>query len=203
MDIQSAERKIKDLQNILNQYNYEYHVLDTPSVPDSEYDRLMNELTALEEQFPELKTEDSPTQRVGGEILDMFEKVEHETSMLSLGNAFNEQDLRDFDRRVRQNAGDDVTYVCELKIDGLAVSLRYENGLFSIGATRGDGTLSVKHNLSNMICESIDNRIEIQPLIIIQVGGCSPVAGSGNYKFTLNRNSINSKDFKQVGGVVA
>lgn len=141
MDLQLAEKKVKDLHNLLNQYNYEYHVLDQPSVPDAEYDRLMRELIELEEQFPELKTEDSPTQRVGGEILDMFEKVEHQSQMLSLGNAFNEQDLRDFDRRVRQGAGENVSYVCELKIDGLAVSLRYEDGLFILGATRGDGSI--------------------------------------------------------------
>ncbi|PAE23600.1 NAD-dependent DNA ligase LigA [Bacillus sp. 7894-2] len=141
MDLQLAEKKVKDLHNLLNQYNYEYYVLDQPSVPDAEYDRLMRELIELEEQFPELKTEDSPTQRVGGEILDMFEKVEHQSQMLSLGNAFNEQDLRDFDRRVRQGTGENVSYVCELKIDGLAVSLRYEDGLFILGATRGDGSI--------------------------------------------------------------
>ena len=102
MDFQSAEKKVKDLQNLLNQYGYEYYVLDKPSVPDAEYDRLLRELIEVEEQFPELKTPDSPTQRVGGEILSMFEKVEHRSPMLSLGNAFNEQDLRDFDRHVRQ-----------------------------------------------------------------------------------------------------
>ncbi|MGN7403467.1 NAD-dependent DNA ligase LigA [Cytobacillus praedii] len=141
MDLQTAEKKVKELQTLLNQYNYEYYVLDQPSVPDSEYDRLLNELIEIETQYPELKTTDSPTQRVGGEILDMFEKVQHQTQMLSLGNAFNEQDLRDFDRRVRQSAGEDVSYVCELKIDGLAVSLRYEEGLFVLGATRGDGSI--------------------------------------------------------------
>src|SRR5699024_7478231 len=94
----------------------------------------------LEAEFPELITPDSPTQRVGGEPLDAFEKVRHAVPMLSLSNAFNEGDLRDFDRRVRQLAGDDVSYVCELKIDGLAVSLIYENGRFVQGATRGDGT---------------------------------------------------------------
>ncbi|TCJ01738.1 NAD-dependent DNA ligase LigA [Cytobacillus praedii] len=141
MDLQTAEKKVKELQTLLNQYNYEYHVLDQPSVPDSEYDRLLKELIEIETQYPELKTTDSPTQRVGGEILDMFEKVQHQSQMLSLGNAFNEQDLRDFDRRVRQSAGEDVSYVCELKIDGLAVSLRYEEGLFVLGATRGDGSI--------------------------------------------------------------
>jgi DNA ligase (NAD+) len=140
MDFQSAEKKAKDLQNLLNQYGYEYYVLDQPSVPDAEYDRLLRELIEIEEQFPELRTPDSPTVRVGGEILAMFNKVQHATPMLSLGNAFDEQDLRDFDRRVRQGVGGDVSYVCELKIDGLAVSLIYEDGLLVRGATRGDGT---------------------------------------------------------------
>jgi DNA ligase (NAD+) len=136
-----TEARIKELQGLLNQYNYEYHVLDKPSVPDAEYDRLLKELVTLEEQFPELKTVDSPTERVGGAVLDAFKKVEHRTPMLSLGNAFNETDLRDFDRRIRQIVGDDFSYVCELKIDGLAVSLRYEDGWFIQGATRGDGSI--------------------------------------------------------------
>ncbi|MHA7139298.1 NAD-dependent DNA ligase LigA [Rossellomorea arthrocnemi] len=141
MDRQSAENRINELHELLNQYNYEYHVLDKPSVSDSEYDQLLRELIDLEGQFPDLKTSDSPSQRVGGAILDAFEKVEHRTPMLSLGNAFNEEDLRDFDRRVRQAVGDDFSYVCELKIDGLAVSLRYEDGVFAQGATRGDGSI--------------------------------------------------------------
>jgi DNA ligase (NAD+) len=141
MDLQAAEQKINEIRSLLNQYGYEYYVLDQPTVPDSEYDRLMRELLELEERFPQLKTPDSPTVRVGGAVLDMFEKVEHRTPMLSLGNAFNEADLRDFDRRIRQVVGDDISYVCELKIDGLAVSLRYEDGLFVQGATRGDGTI--------------------------------------------------------------
>ncbi|MGG1678987.1 NAD-dependent DNA ligase LigA [Neobacillus sp. NRS-1170] len=141
MDLQIAEQKINELRTLLNQYGYEYYVLDEPTVPDSEYDRLMQELQELEEKFPQYKTPDSPTVRVGGAVLDVFEKVEHRTPMLSLGNAFNEQDLRDFDRRIRQAVGDDFSYVCELKIDGLAVSLRYEEGLFVQGATRGDGTI--------------------------------------------------------------
>jgi DNA ligase (NAD+) len=141
MDLQSAEQRITEISSLLNQYGYDYYVLDKPSVPDAEYDKLMQELLELEEQFPQLKTADSPSVRVGGAVLDLFEKVEHRTPMLSLGNAFNEQDLRDFDRRIRQVVGDDFSYVCELKIDGLAVSLRYEDGLFVQGATRGDGTI--------------------------------------------------------------
>ncbi|MEH7481874.1 NAD-dependent DNA ligase LigA [Neobacillus drentensis] len=141
MDLQSAEKRITEISSLLNHYGYEYYVLDKPSVPDAEYDKLMHELLELEEKFPQLKTADSPSLRVGGTVLDLFEKVEHRTPMLSLGNAFNEQDLRDFDRRIRQAVGDDISYVCELKIDGLAVSLRYEDGLFAQGATRGDGTI--------------------------------------------------------------
>jgi DNA ligase (NAD+) len=141
MDLHSAEKRILEISSQLNHYGYEYYVLDKPTVPDAEYDKLMQELLALEEKFPQLKTADTPSLRVGGAVLDLFEKVEHRTPMLSLGNAFNEQDLRDFDRRIRQAVGEDISYVCELKIDGLAVSLRYEEGLFAQGATRGDGTI--------------------------------------------------------------
>lgn len=134
------EEKIKALQNKLNRYNYEYHVLDDPTIPDSEYDRLLHELIALEDQYPEFKSDTSPTVRVGGEVLSRFEKVAHDTPMLSLGNAFNEEELRAFDKRVREAVGD-VEYMCELKIDGLAVSLKYESGRFVQGTTRGDGTV--------------------------------------------------------------
>lgn len=139
MDKHTAEIEMRKLRQQLELYNYEYYVLDKPSVPDSEYDKLMQQLIKLEEQFPELRTPDSPSQRVGGAVLEGFQKVQHTIPMLSLGNAFNEQDLLDFDRRVRQAVGNDVEYVCELKIDGLAVSLRYENGVFVQGSTRGDG----------------------------------------------------------------
>jgi DNA ligase (NAD+) len=141
MEKPNVETRIQELRNILEQYNYEYHVLDKPSVPDAEYDRLMNELADLEKDNPELISSDSPTQRVGGEPLDAFIKVEHREPMLSLGNAFNEHDLREFNRRVQEAVGHNVTYVCELKIDGLAVSLLYENGKLVRGATRGDGTV--------------------------------------------------------------
>ncbi|MGD7023935.1 NAD-dependent DNA ligase LigA [Rossellomorea vietnamensis] len=163
MDIKSAEQKVAELHNLLNQYNYEYHVLDKPSVPDAEYDRVMNELIAIENEFPELRTADSPTQRVGGNTLEAFQKVAHRTPMLSLGNAFNEEDLRDFDRKVRQAAGDDYSYVCELKIDGLAVSLRYEDGLFMQGATRGDGTVGEDITANLKTIKSIPLRIS-EPL---------------------------------------
>ncbi|WP_067725244.1 NAD-dependent DNA ligase LigA [Oceanobacillus damuensis] len=140
MDKQKAENQIKALVELLNQYGYEYHVLDQPTVPDAEYDEKLRELQRLEQEFPELITDDSPTQRVGGEPLDAFKKVQHNVPMMSLGNAFNEQELRDFARRASSGTDEPVTFVCELKIDGLAISLTYENGKFVRGATRGDGT---------------------------------------------------------------
>ncbi|MDD1514940.1 NAD-dependent DNA ligase LigA [Priestia megaterium] len=163
MEFETAKSRVQELRDLLNQYGYEYYVLDQPSVPDAEYDKLMNELIGIEESFPELKTADSPTQRIGGQVLDAFEKVQHQTSMLSLGNAFNEEDLRDFDRRVRQAVGDEFSYVCELKIDGLAVSLRYEDGYLVLGATRGDGTTgeNITENLKTI--RSIPLRIK-EPL---------------------------------------
>ncbi|MGD6830544.1 NAD-dependent DNA ligase LigA [Sutcliffiella halmapala] len=160
MERDKAEKRVRELHDILNRYNYEYHVLDKPSVSDAEYDSLLHELLTLEKDFPELQTSDSPSQRVGGNILEMFNKVEHRTPMLSLGNAFNEDDLRDFDRRVRQGVGDEVTYVCELKIDGLAVSLRYEDGVFAQGATRGDGTTGEDITMNLKTIRSIPLRLK-------------------------------------------
>ncbi|MFU0789033.1 MAG: NAD-dependent DNA ligase LigA [Virgibacillus proomii] len=139
MDKQQAKQKMEQLTEELNQYNYEYHVLDQPSVEDAIYDQKMQELRKLEEAYPDLVHPDSPTQRVGGEPLDAFQKVEHKIPMLSLANAFNEQDIRDFVRRASQGIEEPISFVCELKIDGLAVSLTYENGKFVRGATRGDG----------------------------------------------------------------
>ncbi|ANX10676.1 DNA ligase (NAD(+)) LigA [Fictibacillus arsenicus] len=152
MNEEHAKERILELRELLEKYNYEYHVLDKPSVPDAEYDQLMKELIELENNHPELHDDHSPTSRVGGAILDFFEKVEHTVPMLSLGNAFNDQDLRDFDRRVRDGVGDNVTYVAELKIDGLAVSLLYEDGRFVRGATRGDGTIGedITNNLKTI-----------------------------------------------------
>jgi DNA ligase (NAD+) len=141
MGQQKVEKRIEELRKQLDEYGHHYYVLDKPIVSDTEYDTLMQELIRLEEENPEFVSEDSPTVRIGGETLPFFEKVQHRTPMLSLGNAFSDADLRDFDRRVRQLVGDDVSYSCELKIDGLAVSLTYEDGKFTQGATRGDGSI--------------------------------------------------------------
>ena len=141
MELQQIEQIIQKLRQTINQHNYSYYVLDKPTVTDQEYDEMMRELIQLEEQFPQFFTPDSPTQKVGGQPLPYFEKVEHKSPLLSLGNAYNEQDLYEFDRRVRQAAGtEQVKYMVELKIDGLAVALTYEKGLFVLGATRGDGS---------------------------------------------------------------
>ncbi|TBU88825.1 NAD-dependent DNA ligase LigA [Phytopseudomonas dryadis] len=142
-----AAQRILELRTELDVHNYRYHVLDEPSIPDAEYDRMFRELKALEAEHPHLITPDSPTQRVGDLALSAFSQVRHEIPMLSLGNAFEENDLREFDRRVVEGldapAGElfaTVEYSCEPKLDGLAVSLLYEQGQLVRGATRGDGT---------------------------------------------------------------
>ncbi len=134
-----------ELRATIDDANYRYHVLDDPQMEDAAYDRLLRELTELEAAHPELATPDSPTQRVGAVPSSLFAEVRHETPMLSLGNAFGHDELREFDARVRKGLalGEEdpaVTYVCELKIDGLAISLRYEGRSFIRGATRGDGS---------------------------------------------------------------
>src|SRR5688500_16989447 len=139
------ETRDAELRGVLNDANYRYHVLDAPTISDREYDLLFRELTELEAAHPDLVADDSPTQRVGAPVEGGFPSVRHEVPMLSLGNAFGADDLREFDVRVRRGLGraaDDppVAYVCELKIDGLAISLRYDGRQFVRGATRGDGT---------------------------------------------------------------
>ncbi|WP_034916263.1 NAD-dependent DNA ligase LigA [Erwinia sp. 9145] len=140
--MQSPQDKITALHTTLRHHEYLYHVLDAPEVPDAEYDRLMQELKALEAAHPELITPDSPTQRVGAAPLSAFEQVRHEIPMLSLDNAFDEESYLAFNKRVqdRLKSTDDITFCCELKLDGVAVSLLYENGLLVSAATRGDGT---------------------------------------------------------------
>jgi DNA ligase (NAD+) len=143
-----SESSIDAIKDQLRYHNHRYYILDDPSVPDAEYDRLMQQLLAIEAKHPELITPDSPTQRVGATPLEGFKQVTHALPMLSLDNAFNEQDLKDFDRKVRerlfkangQDLDTQITYTCEPKLDGIAVSLTYEDGLLSFAATRGDGS---------------------------------------------------------------
>ena len=139
MGIDKLEKKVDELIKLINKHSYNYYMLDKPEISDYDFDMLMKELIELESTFPALKRADSPTQRVGGEVLQGFGEVVHKTPKLSLGNVFDENDIRDFDSRVRKTVGDDVEYVVELKIDGLTVVLNYEEGRFVQGATRGDG----------------------------------------------------------------
>jgi len=138
---EEAKKRITELTELVTSYDRAYFVEDEPLVSDAVYDQIFHELLHLEEQYPDLALDHSPTKRVGSEPIGAFEKVEHEVAMLSLGNAFHEQELHDFHRRVTSVIGDKVEYVCELKIDGLAISLTYDNGQFVRGATRGDGAV--------------------------------------------------------------
>jgi len=138
---QDVQDRIADLRDEIDRHNYRYYVLDEPSIPDAEYDRLLRELQALEARHPGLITPDSPTQRVGGAPLSAFGEVVHKVPMLSLDNAFSEEELTAWDNRVRDRLGDtaEVAYAAEPKLDGLAISLRYEGGRLVQAATRGDG----------------------------------------------------------------
>lgn len=146
------EKRVEELSSLLHKYGHAYYDLDQPLVPDAAYDAYFQELLGIEAEHPDLIMPDSPTQRVGGKILAGFGKVTHENPMLSLSNAFNEADLRDFDRRVQEATTSNVSYICELKIDGLAISLRYVEGRFVQGATRGDGAIGedITANLSTI-----------------------------------------------------
>lgn len=141
MDFKQAQKRVEELVLELNQYSHEYYVLDAPTISDAEYDQLYRELVELEETYPELTKQDSPTQRVGDALIEGFEKVEHSSQMLSLENAFSLEELEAFNRRVTQQAGNEFTYFSEMKIDGLAIAIRYEEGLLVQAATRGDGQI--------------------------------------------------------------
>ncbi|MBV8369086.1 MAG: NAD-dependent DNA ligase LigA, partial [Candidatus Eremiobacteraeota bacterium] len=142
MAVRDYRKRARELRARIDEANYRYHVLDDPQVSDADYDMLLRELIDLEESHPELRTPDSPTQRVGGTPASGFPPYVHARPMLSLANAFDENELTAFDARVRKLGGvqGDVAYTCELKIDGLAMSLRYDNGRLTAGGTRGDGS---------------------------------------------------------------
>ena len=151
-----ASRK-DELCGLINKFNYQYHTIDNPEVSDSEYDRLFRELKQIENNYPALLTLDSPTQRVGGQVLDKFSQVSHSLPMLSLDNMFNEADLKAFDKRVKDwlNSENTPTYVAEPKLDGLAISLRYEQGILVQAATRGDGNVGEDVTVNTRTISSI------------------------------------------------
>ena len=136
----TIQQRIEELKEQLNRWSHEYYVEDKPTATDADYDKAYHELVALEVEHPEFVTPDSPTQRVGGEVLDQFQKVTHTNPMLSLSNAFSKEDLEEFDARLRKLTNRAIEYVCELKIDGLSIALTYQDGQLVLGATRGDGT---------------------------------------------------------------
>jgi DNA ligase (NAD+) len=162
----ALQKEITELRDALDLHSYKYYVLDEPSIPDAEYDRLFGRLKEIEAEHPEMITADSPTQRVGAMPVSGFESVAHEIAMLSLDNAFSAEDLGDFDRRVRERLGGDitVTYACEPKLDGIAISLLYENGVLVRGATRGDGTTG----------ENITHNVRTIPSIPLKLRGTVP-----------------------------
>ena len=155
----SVKERIDEIRSLLEKYNYEYYVLDNPSVTDAEYDRLMQELIMLENEHPEFQSPLSPSQRVGGVVQDKFKEVTHKRTMLSLANAFNEDDLRDFDKKVREITGlDKVIYMAEMKIDGLGMSLVYHGNL-EYAATRGNGVTGEDVTANVITIKSIPSRI--------------------------------------------
>lgn len=161
-----ARHRVDELQELLWQYSHEYYVLDQPTVTDQEYDQLYYELVELEEAFPELVHLDSPTQAVGGQLLEGFEKVAHSTPMMGLDDAFNFEELKAFDKRLQRLTEDEYTYTAELKIDGLAINLRYEQGELVEAATRGDGTVgeNVTENIKRirMIPKKLKQEIDVE-----------------------------------------
>ncbi|GAW91558.1 NAD-dependent DNA ligase LigA [Calderihabitans maritimus] len=167
--------RIEELRRVIEEHNYRYYVLDQPVITDQEYDELMRELIELENRYPEFITPDSPTQRVGGAPLEAFETVRHDVPLLSLANAFGADELREFDRRIRQAVGGPVDYVVELKIDGVSVALTYENGLFVTGATRGDGYLGENITANLRTVPTVPLRIrEKLPRLVVRGEGYMP-----------------------------
>lgn len=173
MSMQEAALALQQLKQRIAEYDYHYYVLDAPLVSDSDYDGLYRQLVEIEQQYPDLITADSPSQRVGGQALSAFESVQHRQAMLSLNNAFADDELEAFDRRVREGTGEAVVaYAVEPKFDGLAITLTYEHGLFVQGATRGDGYTgeNVTHNLKTI--RAIPSRLNIaQPPALLEVRG--------------------------------
>ena len=169
MTIDEAAKRAEELRTQLSQWSKQYYVEDKPTVEDYVYDKAYAQLVAIEEQYPDLVTSDSPTQRVGGKVLTGFEKVTHDIPLYSLNDVFSKEELFAFDQRVQKAIGHPVDYCCELKIDGLSVSLRYENGEFVRGATRGDGT--VGENITENLKTVRSVPLELKNQISIEVRG--------------------------------
>jgi DNA ligase (NAD+) len=171
-ELAAAKLRVEELRELLNYHAYRYYVLDDPEISDAEYDELMRELRELEEKFPELVTPDSPTQRVGVTPADLFAPVEHRSVMLSLDNVFSEDELKAWAARVERAVGPEVRYFCELKIDGVAVALTYEDGLLVKGATRGDGRVGEDITANVRTVRSVPQRLRVKdPPPVLEVRG--------------------------------
>jgi DNA ligase (NAD+) len=171
-DLADAKVRVEELRERLNEHSYRYYVLDDPVVSDAEYDELTRELVALEERFPELVTPDSPTQRVGVAPADLFAPVQHRSPMLSLDNVFDEDDLRAWAARVEREIGGDAAFSCELKIDGVAVAITYEDGVLTQGATRGDGRTGEDITANVRTVRSVPQRLRTtSPPRLLEVRG--------------------------------
>lgn len=179
---ESVLLELNTLKALLNEYNHQYYVLDNPTVPDVEYDRQMRRLQQMEEEFPDLVTPDSPSQKVGGEPLDAFSQIQHEMPMLSLDNAFNEEEMLAFEKRLKDRLKRDlnIDYSCEPKLDGLAVSILYENGQFVRAATRGDGQVgeditenvrTIKNVPLSLRGEDYPEKLEVRGEVFMTIAG--------------------------------
>ena len=188
----NIKKRIDELIKLLNKASYEYYTLDNPSITDQEYDSLMDELIILETKNPSLVRSDSPTVRIGGEVVSDFKKVTHTIPMMSLSDVFNEEEIIDFDKRIKKVI-DNPEYVCELKIDGLSVSLIYENGKLVRGATRGDGTVGedITHNVKTIKNVPLSLPVDIN----IEVRGEIYMPKSSFIKLNEDRSKKGEKEF--------
>ena len=189
-------KRMEELVDILNRLGYEYYTLDNPSVSDFEYDRLMQELIKLESMYPDHILENSPTKRVGGKINESFEKIKHQIPLLSLANVFTEADIVAFDNRIRKEDIKNPTYVCELKIDGLSVSLRYEKGLLKYAATRGNGIIG--ENITDNVKTIKSIPLKLQEEIDIEVRGEIYVSKKTLEKLNEERRKEGLEPFKNA-----
>ncbi len=188
-----AKKRIQELSALLEKYSYEYYVLDNSTVSDQEFDDLLHELIRLEEEYPKFAFENSPTKRVGSIVLDKFEKVTHDVPMMSLSNAFNEEDLRSFNDKIVKEVGN-VSYNCELKIDGLAGSIKYENGNLVLGASRGNGVIGEDISSNIKTIKSIP--LKINYLDNLEVRGEIFMSKKSFKKANIERVSKNLEEFK-------
>lgn len=192
------KQRAAELRDLLNHYSYQYYVLDNPEVPDAEYDRLFRELQTIESDYPELLSADSPTQRVGGQALDRFDEVQHAIPMLSLDNVFDQQELTAFDKRVRDwlNTDQQQTYAAEPKLDGLAISIRYENGVLVQAATRGDGSTGEDVTANVRTINSVPLKLQGEHIpAVVEIRGEIFMPKAGFEKLNQSQLANNKKPF--------